>query len=239
MARFHQSESSANREGFISSEQDADGCDREALESLKMKPDLQDDSIMDLPPTNYIRDARPSAESNTLAQKEPDIADSRPKGPNSTDPGMQNSWFICEQEREMLKNHNQELPDTNTVNSGEMSTRDGVEFSTLQSPSVRKRMQRRRTSESLLSVPENKKQVEFWVPSSSINIYDGYNWHKKGRKDINGQRHRRHYFDCVSRKSPICCPVKKQVEFLSDGDGFLSITYFGRHNHPPPDPIQS
>ncbi|KAH7299850.1 hypothetical protein KP509_24G033000 [Ceratopteris richardii] len=73
--------------------------------------------------------------------------------------------------------------------------------------------------------------VQFLVLNSEVDVCDdGYSWLKYGKKNIKRRIHPRTYSRCAYRN----CPVKKRSEASSDMQGIVSITYFGRHNHPRP-----
>ncbi|KAH7299849.1 hypothetical protein KP509_24G032900 [Ceratopteris richardii] len=78
----------------------------------------------------------------------------------------------------------------------------------------------------------DEESVEFIVKSTTAQICDGYSWLKYGQKNIKHMIHPRSYFNCASPN----CNVKKQTELSSEMEGRVSITYFGRHNHLPPNP---
>ncbi|KAH7299583.1 hypothetical protein KP509_24G019100 [Ceratopteris richardii] len=76
----------------------------------------------------------------------------------------------------------------------------------------------------------NEISVQFLVPGNTSHIFDGFNWLKYGQKNRKNSIHPRSYFRCADRD----CHVKKQTELSSDCEGTVSITYYGKHNHLPP-----
>ncbi|KAH7299848.1 hypothetical protein KP509_24G032800 [Ceratopteris richardii] len=67
-----------------------------------------------------------------------------------------------------------------------------------------------------------------WPVSSNTKIRTDY----LKPKATNIMKKKRSYFNCASPN----CNVKKQTELSSEMEGRVSITYFGRHNHLPPNP---
>ncbi|KAH7421261.1 hypothetical protein KP509_13G048600 [Ceratopteris richardii] len=72
--------------------------------------------------------------------------------------------------------------------------------------------------------------VRFHIMSSTINVCDGFAWLKYGEKKIKHNLYPRCYFRCAHPN----CTVSRQREASSDMQGMVSITYFGKHNHLPP-----
>ncbi|KAH7415446.1 hypothetical protein KP509_14G044100 [Ceratopteris richardii] len=161
-----------------------------------------------------------------------DLADdiAKAESHNITNISATSSFHVCDEHRSFSKTCSYMIEEPRPTMSATVIGSAG----TLQAPRRRKRKNQETSSELLPHATVKQPQVEILVPSSDVNIFDGYDWLKYGQKDIKGQTQPRSYFHCASHGPPTFCTIKKQVQFSSEADGYLSVYYIGRHNHPNP-----